>query len=200
MDTDVAALLIALCSLITSSALAFAFLLLRRGPRGPEGPPGPRGAPGTAPSLDAICDRVVEILDPRAGAELIRELGSRWPVAALSAMDERQFKDRGTFLLGLFLMGFTVNIWLLFGCIVIMTLGELIRTPVAQSFISKYAPEDARGQYMGASSLQFSIGRFLAPLTGGASARRRRRRGVSNWATRQSERRGMSVRRLHMSQ
>jgi MFS family permease len=73
--------------------------------------------------------------------------------------------------LGLFLMGFTVNIWLLFGCIVIMTLGELIRTPVAQSFISKYAPEDARGQYMGASSLQFSIGRFLAPLTIGLSER-----------------------------
>lgn len=72
---------------------------------------------------------------------------------------------------GLFLMGFTVNIWLLFGCMVILTLGELIRTPVAQSFISKYAPDDARGQYMGASSLQFSIGRFLAPLTIGLSER-----------------------------
>ncbi|QQE74280.1 MFS transporter [Brevibacillus composti] len=70
---------------------------------------------------------------------------------------------------GFFLMAFTVNIWLLFGCMFILTMGELIRTPVAQSFISKYAPEDARGQYMGASSLQFSIGRFIAPLAIGLS-------------------------------
>ncbi len=72
--------------------------------------------------------------------------------------------------LGMFLMAFTTNIWLLFGCIVVLTLGELIRTPVVQSFVSKYAPEDARGQYMGASSLQFSIGRFIAPLAIGLSA------------------------------
>jgi len=72
--------------------------------------------------------------------------------------------------LGMFLMGFTHNIWLLFGCMGILTLGELIRTPVVQSFVSKYAPEDARGQYMGASSLQFSVGRFIAPLTIGLSA------------------------------
>ncbi|WP_400162198.1 MDR family MFS transporter [Brevibacillus sp. TJ4] len=65
---------------------------------------------------------------------------------------------------GMFLMAFTTNIWLLFGCMFILTLGELIRTPVAQSFVSKYAPEESRGQYMGASSLQFSIARFIAPL------------------------------------
>jgi DHA1 family multidrug resistance protein B-like MFS transporter len=71
---------------------------------------------------------------------------------------------------GMFFIGLTTDVWLLFGCIVILTLGELIRTPVVQSFVSKYAPEDARGQYMGASSLQFSIGRFIAPLTIGLSA------------------------------
>ncbi len=75
--------------------------------------------------------------------------------------------------LGMFAMGFTTNVWLLFGCMVIFTLGELVRTPVAQSFISKYAPEDKRGQYMGASTLQFSVGRFLAPLS----------IGVSQWLT-----------------
>lgn len=70
---------------------------------------------------------------------------------------------------GMFFMAFTTNIWLLFACMGVLTLGELIRTPVAQSFISKYSPEDARGQYMGASSLQFSIGRFISPLTIGLS-------------------------------
>ncbi|RNB82086.1 MFS transporter [Brevibacillus fluminis] len=66
--------------------------------------------------------------------------------------------------LGMAMMGLTTNVWLLFGCIAVLTLGELIRTPVAQSFVSKYAPEDQRGQYMGATTLQFSIGRFFAPL------------------------------------
>ena len=41
----------------------------------------------------------------------------------------------------------------------------MVRSPVTQSFISRYAPEHARGQYMGADSLQFTIGRFLAPVT-----------------------------------
>jgi hypothetical protein len=73
------------------------------------GPIGLAGRDGTTPSLDEICDRVVEILDPRASTELIRELGSRWPVAAVDATDfvdsadQRQFRGRGTFLLGLFL-------------------------------------------------------------------------------------------------
>ncbi|MGD8190413.1 MDR family MFS transporter [Brevibacillus ginsengisoli] len=71
--------------------------------------------------------------------------------------------------IGMFAMAFTTNVWLLFGCMVVFTIGELVRTPVAQSFISKYAPEDKRGQYMGASTLQFSIGRFLAPFSIGVS-------------------------------
>ncbi len=66
--------------------------------------------------------------------------------------------------LGMFSMALTTNIWLLFVCMAVFTLGELIRTPVAQSFVSNYAPEESRGQYMGASSLQFSLGRFVAPL------------------------------------
>lgn len=70
---------------------------------------------------------------------------------------------------GMFAMSLTTDVWLLFGCMALFTLGELVRTPVAQSFISKYAPEDKRGQYMGASTLQFSIGRFLAPFAIGIS-------------------------------
>jgi sugar phosphate permease len=46
-----------------------------------------------------------------------------------------------------------------------MTVGEVSRSPVTESFISKYAPADARGQYMGASNLQYSLGRFIAPAT-----------------------------------
>ncbi|PDY85953.1 MFS transporter [Bacillus anthracis] len=68
----------------------------------------------------------------------------------------------------MFLIGLTTNIWLLFGFMAILTIGELIRSPVVHSFVSKYAPENApenaRGQYMAASNLQFTIRRFIAPI------------------------------------
>lgn len=66
---------------------------------------------------------------------------------------------------GMFLVGFTTSAWLLFGIIVILTIGEIIHVPVVQNFVSKYVPKNARGQYMEASDLQYSIGRFFAPLT-----------------------------------
>lgn len=82
------------------------------------------------------------------------------------------WSDRNIFILssvlfgmGMFLIGLTTNISLLFVFTFIFTIGELSRSPVTQSFVSDYAPEHARGQYMGASNLQYSIGRFFAPLT-----------------------------------
>ncbi len=82
------------------------------------------------------------------------------------------WSDRNTLILsavlfglGMFLVGLTTNIWLLFVFVIIFTVGEVMRAPVTQSFISKYAPDDARGKYMGASNLQFAVGRFIAPVT-----------------------------------
>lgn len=66
---------------------------------------------------------------------------------------------------GMFLVGLTRNVWLLFLFMAVLTIGELIRSPVVLSFVSKYAPEHSRGRYMAASNLQFSVGRFLAPVT-----------------------------------
>ncbi|MFD2693551.1 MFS transporter [Sporolactobacillus shoreicorticis] len=66
---------------------------------------------------------------------------------------------------GTFAVGLNSNLWyLLFVIPVVFTLGEIVRSPVTESFVSHYAPTDARAQYMGASNLQFTIGRFLAPL------------------------------------
>ncbi|GIO26310.1 MDR family MFS transporter [Ornithinibacillus bavariensis] len=67
--------------------------------------------------------------------------------------------------IGMFLVGFTTSAWLLFGITVILTIGEIIHGPVVQNFVSKYAPKHARGQYMGASDLQYSLGRLIAPFT-----------------------------------
>lgn len=82
------------------------------------------------------------------------------------------WKERNIFILssllsgiGTFFVGLNNNIWFLFFVTIIFTFGEIVRSPVTQSFISRYAPEHARGQYMGADSLQYTIGKFLAPMT-----------------------------------
>lgn len=82
------------------------------------------------------------------------------------------WKERNVFVLssllsgfGTFALGLHTNIWFLFFATTVFTFGEMVRSPVTQSFISRYAPEHARGQYMGADSLQYTIGRFFAPVT-----------------------------------
>ncbi|MDR0271468.1 MFS transporter [Paenibacillus sp.] len=84
----------------------------------------------------------------------------------------RNWKERNVFILstllagvGTFALGLNTNIWYLFFVTIIFTFGEIVRSPVTQSFISRYAPEHARGQYMGADNLQYTVGRFLAPVT-----------------------------------
>lgn len=84
----------------------------------------------------------------------------------------KHWSDRDVFLLssilagvGMFLVGFTTNILVLFLFTILFTFGEIVRSPVVDNFVSDYAPENARGKYMGASRLQFTIGRFLAPIT-----------------------------------
>lgn len=84
----------------------------------------------------------------------------------------KEWGDRNVFILscglaggGMFAVGLTSNIWLLFILTIIFTFGEIVRSPVLYNFVSDHAPEHARGQYMGASNMQFTIGRFLAPIT-----------------------------------
>ncbi|MGE6259935.1 MDR family MFS transporter [Heyndrickxia sporothermodurans] len=84
----------------------------------------------------------------------------------------KNWNDRNLFILssilagfGMFAVGLTTNIWLLFVLTIIFTFGEIVRSPITNNFVSSYAPENARGQYMAASSLQFTIGRFFAPIT-----------------------------------
>lgn len=65
---------------------------------------------------------------------------------------------------GMFAVGFTTNIWILSLLTIIFTFGEIVRAPVLYNFVSEYAPDNARGQYMAASNMQFTIGRLLAPI------------------------------------
>ncbi len=56
--------------------------------------------------------------------------------------------------------------WLLVAC-VIMTLGENMFFPIAQTLVTEIAPEAERGMYVGAFSLFLSIGGNVSPLLGG---------------------------------
>lgn len=73
----------------------------------------------------------------------------------------QHWRERNVFILssllsgvGTFALGLNTNIWFLFFVTIIFTFGEIVRSPVTESFISRYAPEHARGQYMGANSLR----------------------------------------------
>lgn len=83
------------------------------------------------------------------------------------AWDERRVLLLSTFLggFGTFLVAFSSNIWYLLIVTTVFTFGELIRSPVSQSFVSHYAPIESRGQYLATDTLQNTIGKFLAPVT-----------------------------------
>lgn len=67
--------------------------------------------------------------------------------------------------ISLFMMSLTTSVWLLLVLMTTMSLGELMQSPVSDSFVSKYAPSDKRGMYMGAATLQNTIGNIFAPIT-----------------------------------
>lgn len=61
-------------------------------------------------------------------------------------------------------LSFTTQLPLLILWTITFTIGEIVRAPVMNHFISLYAPEERRGQYMGASNMQFTVGRMIAPF------------------------------------
>ncbi|MCM3359507.1 MFS transporter [Psychrobacillus sp. MER TA 171] len=58
----------------------------------------------------------------------------------------------------------TANFWVFVFAMAVFTLGELATVGLQESFVSKLAPEDMRGQYFAAASLRYTIGRTIAPL------------------------------------
>ncbi|MBY6037984.1 MFS transporter [Fictibacillus nanhaiensis] len=61
--------------------------------------------------------------------------------------------------------GSTTMMWILFAAMVIFTIAELMVVGIQESFISKLAPENMRGQYFAAAGLRFTIGRTIAPIS-----------------------------------
>ncbi len=76
----------------------------------------------------------------------------------------------GTFLyaVGFSMYGFTSTYMLFVVAMVIITVGEMIVSPVSQALVASFAPEDMRGRYMAVSGfswgIPFAIGPYLAGL------------------------------------
>lgn len=55
--------------------------------------------------------------------------------------------------------------WGFTAVIVVFTLAELMSAGPQQAFVSRLAPDHMRGQYFAASSLRFTLGRTIAPMS-----------------------------------
>ncbi|QUG42857.1 MFS transporter [Psychrobacillus sp. INOP01] len=82
-----------------------------------------------------------------------------------------KYPERWVFFLSSFLYAvamlvfpITANFWVFLIAMAIFTLGELATVGLQESFVSKLAPDDMRGQYFAAASLRYTIGRTIAPL------------------------------------
>jgi MFS family permease len=76
----------------------------------------------------------------------------------------------GTFLyvIGFSMYGYVNTYALFIVAMVIITVGEMIVSPVSQALVASFAPEDMRGRYMAVSgfswAIPFAVGPYLAGL------------------------------------
>ncbi|WP_239616278.1 MDR family MFS transporter [Cohnella mopanensis] len=82
------------------------------------------------------------------------------------------FRDRYVFIggalfyaLGIWMFGQMSSFWGLSAAIAVFTLAELMSAGPQQAFVSRLAPDHMRGQYFAASSLRFTLGRTIAPMS-----------------------------------
>lgn len=68
------------------------------------------------------------------------------------------------YMVAMLIFPMTANFWVFLIAMAVFTLGELATVGLQESFVSKLAPEDMRGQYFAAASLRYTIGRTIAPL------------------------------------
>ncbi len=75
----------------------------------------------------------------------------------------------GTFLyaIGFAMYGFVTGFALFVTAMVIITIGEMVLAPFAQSIVASFAPEDMRGRYMAVSGLTWSIAFTVGPFFAG---------------------------------
>ncbi|MFY4776404.1 MDR family MFS transporter [Metabacillus sp. RGM 3146] len=83
-----------------------------------------------------------------------------------------KYKEQWVFIISSILYGTAIVwyghvdwVWGMIGAMALFTFAELMTAGLQQSFISRIAPEQMRGQYFAASSLRFTFSRTLAPIS-----------------------------------
>ncbi|WP_404330900.1 MDR family MFS transporter [Mesobacillus maritimus] len=83
-----------------------------------------------------------------------------------------KYRERNVFVvasiiyaISMLLFSRTEMIWGMMIAMAVFTLAELMTAGLAQSFISKLAPDHMRGQYFAAAGLRHTVGRTIAPIS-----------------------------------
>jgi MFS family permease len=71
------------------------------------------------------------------------------------------------YMIGFWMYSFITAIYLFFIAMAIITIGEMIVTPVAQAAAASFAPEDKRGRYMAVFGFQWAIPNLFGVLLAG---------------------------------
>jgi MFS family permease len=69
--------------------------------------------------------------------------------------------------IGFAMYGFVDLYWLFLLAMVIITVGEMISSPIMQSLVARFAPEDMRGRYMAIFNLSYGTANAIGPLAAG---------------------------------
>ena len=68
---------------------------------------------------------------------------------------------------GFAMYGFVSQYWLFLVAMVIITLGEMVIAPVAQTLVANLAPTDMRGRYMAFFGISWGAASAIGPLAAG---------------------------------
>ncbi|SNZ03787.1 MFS transporter, DHA1 family, multidrug resistance protein B [Terribacillus aidingensis] len=69
------------------------------------------------------------------------------------------------FTMGYAALTFSTNIWVLFIMMAVLTVGEVFRVPVEQSYMAAIPPDDKRSAYMAFGGLQYNLAMLIVSLT-----------------------------------
>lgn len=67
---------------------------------------------------------------------------------------------------GLALLAFGSGVGMLILAMVVLTIGEMISSPLASSYVANLAPDEMRGRYMGFSGFSWNIAAGVGPMAG----------------------------------
>ncbi|WP_254391732.1 MFS transporter [Terribacillus sp. DMT04] len=69
------------------------------------------------------------------------------------------------FTMGYAALTFSTNVWVLFIMMAVLTIGEVFRVPVEQSYMAAIPPDDKRSAYMAFGGLQYNLAMLIVSVT-----------------------------------